>query len=361
MPEVVKNFLCTVKNFLLYSGLQKDEIDDISEDIHKINNKILMVFAIVVSVALCFMITISYINPTMARYRMAYVFSLCYGIFLAFAVLRVGKRNVYATRFLTYLTMFIFLLYGMSIGLVISPEDQSVTFMVMIVFVPTLFIDKPIYTCTFMTFFVGLYIVLAYICKNPAVIVADVTNAGIYGALGLINSSIINVGKMRNLYNMHILSHVSRFDMLTKMNNRNAFEAAVKEYGSRCNSAIACVYIDVNGLHELNNTYGHERGDEMLKYIASCVKKYFGEDDTFRIGGDEFVVFTTDLGVVQTDDLLRSLKIDVANEGYHIAVGCEVMTKQNLDVDLLIKNAEAKMYENKSQYYKLHGNDRRKR
>lgn len=55
---------------------------------------------------------------------------------------------------------------------------------------------------------------------------------------------------------------------------------------------LACIYIDANGLHEINNARGHLAGDQMLRFIADTLKVSFGEEALYRIGGDEFVVFS---------------------------------------------------------------------
>ena len=50
------------------------------------------------------------------------------------------------------------------------------------------------------------------------------------------------------------------------------------------------VYIDVVGLHEINNHLGHKAGDGMLCAVAGAMQRMFPLADTYRIGGDEFVV-----------------------------------------------------------------------
>ena len=56
-------------------------------------------------------------------------------------------------------------------------------------------------------------------------------------------------------------------------------------------SPAICVYIDANGLHELNNERGHEAGDLMLRFVADSLMEQFPKGSLYRVGGDEFVVF----------------------------------------------------------------------
>ena len=68
-------------------------------------------------------------------------------------------------------------------------------------------------------------------------------------------------------------------------------------------SPAICVYIDANGLHELNNERGHEAGDLMLRFVADSLMEQFPKGSLYRVGGDEFVVFPAPAENAVGDDL----------------------------------------------------------
>ena len=74
---------------------------------------------------------------------------------------------------------------------------------------------------------------------------------------------------------------------LTGLRNRNNYQKALEDYAKFTKGTICCIYIDANGLHELNNSLGHGAGDTMLRFIGTSMKQFFGSSHTFRIGGDE--------------------------------------------------------------------------
>ena len=111
-----------------------------------------------------------------------------------------------------------------------------------------------------------------------------------------------------------------------------------------------CIYIDVNGLHDLNNTCGHNSGDIMLKTIARLIRKSFGFASTYRIGGDEFVVISQGRTEHEIASILHGMQIILDTDNYHISSGY-ALVKQGEHIHQTLVNAEAMMYANKKAYY----------
>ena len=125
-----------------------------------------------------------------------------------------------------------------------------------------------------------------------------------------------------------------------------------------CKSFLACIYIDVNGLHEINKEKGHEFGDKMLKQIALEVKNTLSDEFTYRIGGDEFISFIPDLSIEELEKIIDNMVKRIELENYHVAIGYEVASTRDLCLDALIKKADGKMFDNKTIYYKNNNPDR---
>ena len=145
----------------------------------------------------------------------------------------------------------------------------------------------------------------------------------------------------------------ANIDVLTGLQNRNRYEAYIKELEG-AKEKTTCLYIDANGLHELNNSKGHYAGDQMLRFIADTLKIQFGNEHTYRIGGDEFVVFQADKSEEEMNKCLERFNEALQRNDYHAAVGTCVYGF-GMSVDQLIKNAEKEMYEAKQKYYESIG------
>lgn len=149
-------------------------------------------------------------------------------------------------------------------------------------------------------------------------------------------------------------------DLLTGMYNRNRYETDLPKLPELYRKSIACVYIDANELHELNNSKGHDAGDAMLKAVAEQIRSKFGTGYTYRIGGDEFLAFAMDMEEEQVNLLGRELEQALAEKNFHISVGVQWEAEIS-SVNDLIKGAEKKMYLAKKEYYAQEGHDRRRR
>lgn len=140
-------------------------------------------------------------------------------------------------------------------------------------------------------------------------------------------------------------------DGLTRLRNRFCFENRIKELPSCDYGTISCIYFDADGLHELNNTKGHEAGDNMLRTLALNIVKYWDGENSFRIGGDEFIVFLYDYDSRQLVEEVDALRENIRKAGYSVSVGYTVTTVKDLNIENVIRTAENLMYYEKKKYY----------
>lgn len=170
----------------------------------------------------------------------------------------------------------------------------------------------------------------------------------------------VTKNSIENLRNQIQIIHMSVYDSLTGLLNRNSYETNLPAYMNACKKSISCIYIDANGLHELNDYLGHAAGDKMLRSIAEVIKDNFGSEDTFRIGGDEFVAFAKDVDEKEVEKRVNRIKEDIHQQGYQISIGVAFATDFD-DMDRLVRTAEQRMYEEKVRFYSEEGINRVKR
>ena len=141
----------------------------------------------------------------------------------------------------------------------------------------------------------------------------------------------------------------ANMDVLTGLQNRNRFETYLEKLeGTK--DRLVCIYVDANGLHELNNSKGHFAGDQMLRFIADTLKVYFDADHIYRVGGDEFIVLQKDMSDIEVKSHLMSFSDALDRNDYHAAIGTSTYSS-DMTTDALIKTAETEMYKAKKRYY----------
>ena len=128
-----------------------------------------------------------------------------------------------------------------------------------------------------------------------------------------------------------------------------------------CREHLCCIFVDVNGLHELNNSQGHEAGDHMLRSVADEIRTRFHTSYTYRVGGDEFVIFVCDEPEHETRQHVQKMADTLKSKGYFISAGCAWAHVPIDNIESLIKTAEKRMYSQKQEYYRDPANDRRAR
>ena len=164
----------------------------------------------------------------------------------------------------------------------------------------------------------------------------------------------------RNTRSYRRIKEQGERDLLLGVYNRNRYELDRGLLEGTELGTFACVYIDVNGLHELNNASGHEAGDRMLQRVAEKILEKFGEEHSYRIGGDEFVVFVQDEAEEAVLRLSRELEEELKEDQIDVSVGIQ-WEQSPPSLDAVVKAAEEKMYAAKRAYYEQAVHDRRGR
>lgn len=138
-------------------------------------------------------------------------------------------------------------------------------------------------------------------------------------------------------------------DPLTGLGNRNAYLTARKGFADSPASHVGIAFIDLNGLKRINDTYGHEKGDEFIQGMSRIFARHFRSSDIFRIGGDEFVFVCNnireDIFLHKLDSMRR--ECEAAYPG-GLALG-QLWQASVSDLDALIQQADERMYQEKKR------------
>lgn len=344
----------TLRNLLFYGGVDPEVYRDCREEIWKENREKLFFFLSVSILFLLIALVVCCLVKSLTAGFVIYLVGLavCFGLICA-------VQNFPDNHMVTALSADVFMgmlyLMGIYLGTIAYPNEPAICFHVFAVLLPMLFTRPAIGNILRTALYEGIFIGCVFWFKTPDVLALDLLSAFLFGAAACVLSTYYVRALTDNVVARRKLKVIAETDLNTQIPNRNAYENHMQDYPLRCANTLSCVYVDVNGLHELNNTKGHDAGDVMLKTVAQEMVKTFGIKDSYRIGGDEFVAFVVDEDPRMVRERMRALEANVEADGYSVAVGCATCSAGGIQMEALIKQAETRMYDAKNEYYRKRG------
>jgi len=161
------------------------------------------------------------------------------------------------------------------------------------------------------------------------------------------------------------LNDLAYADALTSVHNKGAFDIYVRNLQQKLDdpgdeeTEFAVCMFDCNDLKEINDQFGHEKGDQYLKGASKLICDVFAHSPVFRIGGDEFVAFLLNKDYRSREDLCEQFdeacyeKMNASSDLWkqiNVAWGMAVYDpKEDKTVDEVVRRADKFMYENKRQ------------
>lgn len=145
------------------------------------------------------------------------------------------------------------------------------------------------------------------------------------------------------------LRSISLHDSLTGLGNRNAYQAVRKRLAEDKIGNRGVIYVDLNNLKYINDTCGHEKGDEYITSMSHIFSKHFRSSDIFRIGGDEFVFLCPNIAQDMFHKKIRNMRIECEHKhpgSLSLGALWEVAPP---NVEVMIRECDRRMYQEKKK------------
>ncbi|WP_051507397.1 GGDEF domain-containing protein [Saccharibacillus sacchari] len=193
----------------------------------------------------------------------------------------------------------------------------------------------------------------ALLAEGPAALLAATVSQNLfsisaYMTMMLANTGFVLLAKQKSDDELFRLASV---DDLTQIWNRRTFiykaEAVLDQYAKR-RLPVSFLLFDIDGFKSINDTYGHDIGDRVLREMSAVVSKQLGPHDLFgRYGGDEFAILLP--GASRAESTLLAERIRVAAEGsYTLSIGALTFVPEHRsDLDRIYKCCDMALYEAK--------------
>ncbi|HTF96268.1 MAG TPA: EAL domain-containing protein [Cellvibrio sp.] len=158
------------------------------------------------------------------------------------------------------------------------------------------------------------------------------------------------------------LTRLAHYDPLTDVPNRILFRDRLEHainLAERDNNSFTLMFIDLNGFKQVNDNFGHDAGDAIIRICAerlnACLRR---SDSVARMGGDEFTLLlqkianNTDVAHI-AEKVIRAIEMPADINGHEVVVGCSIgiaiYPQAGRDADTLLKHADMAMYRAKQE------------
>ena len=173
----------------------------------------------------------------------------------------------------------------------------------------------------------------------------------IIGIVGLINDvteKVLFAEKLKEL---------SSFDSLTHLYNRSTGVEIIEKNLKNVSKPCSFLMMDLNSFKEINDTYGHQMGDVVLKEFSNAIRQCLSEEDVaMRLGGDEFIVFLSDtkeepdviVFINKLTEKMNAIKIEGFDRKLTASIGVTVV-REPATFDELYNITDKAMYRSKDE------------
>lgn len=359
----------TLGKLLFTGGIDESDFRKIEPNIQRSNYDMLRIVIIVTFALFCILTVVSLPNGTIHQYLPLYVF---YTIFLAITYIVVTvlhDKHPAIVLICWYLCGLITSAYAILMGTYMDPTMLGTVFCVFLFAYPMLFVDRPIRIILLLVVSTAGFCVCTHLTKEPHIAATDTVNALSFFFL----SSIVNTGMMR----IRIREQEQRCfiesqrdtDYLTGLMRKSAFAGQVESRLNYSASGGYFIIIDLDNFKRVNDKYGHEVGDTIIRQAARCINTCF---DSYslkgRFGGDEFVVFTNNADECEDVEVClnklmemmpKETELPDKNDLIQCSAGITTVSPAEKDYSTIFRQADAALYtakregKNRFCYYKI--------
>jgi diguanylate cyclase (GGDEF)-like protein len=364
--------LSKIKDELLFAGVFRNNNEKVRKDILEDNRKAAIFWATVQIIFWFFSLIMSRFDLEYTNCLPVYIIVLVIcsvSLFLALYVCPKRLRLVPAVAMALNIA-----LLGAGLGItVLKPHLRSAVIFCTLLIVPVSYVTDTLSTLVLILLDFLMLLITGSSRMDPDIFRWTVTFFIIFGSVGILMGHFINKTRFERyvfaesaMQLAELQTRYAYYDQMTGLQNRRAYSEKVEQLSKQLPVPCTVVMADINGLKEANDTLGHEAGDELIIGSAECLRKSFdGIDTVYRLGGDEFTVIMERPETEAKKCLERMEKICADWKGQFIS-GISISygsasTEEFSDLDSLLKAADLRMYEYKSNFYQSSGKERRKR
>ena len=351
------NLLRVLRNYYFYCGIEKDEYKAIKKDAYISNYEIWKFLHFLMLATFGILYIASMFITLLESNRNYYLFAFAYSA-VAIALFFLLKKDSIAAQLLIYLSISILFLFGGFLSKN-NPTSIGTTFIVFLLLMPMFMIDKPFFMTIELCSASTIFLIWMHGVKPHDVWLSDLVDIVIFTIVGNFLNIIANSIRIKEFVLKREISRQKDTDELTGLKNKGALTREINAFLTDKAADKGILFVmDVDRFKSINDTYGHDVGDNVIVQLANYLAVRFPTKEiTGRFGGDEFIVF-----IKHTDDLATACSIAndvVSGVSEHvslpdpkqqvvISIGIAIYRGQERNYSELFNKADTALYQAKA-------------
>ena len=345
-----------IRNYICYCGIEKEEFKKIKKEAYISNFKIWRILHILMASIFAVLFIASLFNTLLAINRIFYLVIFLYSLAAAISFFFIRKDSIIA-QLIIYLSIGMLFLFGCSITQN-KPNIPATTFIVLLLITPMFMIDKPYFMMLVLTIASVVFLVWMSYIKPYDIWLYDAINIIIYGIVGMVIHIVANAIRIKEFVLTRIINIQKDVDDLSGLMNRGALIRSINDYllDNDCKQGIM-ILLDIDKFKAVNDSYGHDIGDHVLKQLSEFLKYKFENDEIIgRFGGDEFIIFIKDTNDKEYASMMAKTIINgshdyvkfLNNERISVSLGIAIYQGDEKNFTEIFKKADIALYKAKA-------------
>ncbi len=286
-----------IRNYFFYCGIEKDEYNAIKKDAYVSNFEVWKILHFLMAVLFGVLLACSLHYELLKENTLIYAPMFVYSL-IAIVLFFILKKDSIIAQFLIYLSMSVLFLFGCVLSMN-RPGIPAVSFIAFLLIMPMIMIDKPFFMAIELSAASAIFLIWSYSVKSYDVWIIDFANVIPFTVVGIFLNVIANSLRIREFILTRKINIQKDTDDLTGLNNKGALTSEINQFLADKSTDKGLLFMmDIDRFKSINDTYGHDVGDDVIRQLGSFLDKMFTDDEIVgRFGGDEFIAF-----VKNTDD-----------------------------------------------------------
>lgn len=350
-------YLRIIRNYFFYCGIEKDEYNAIKRDAYISNFEVwrilhFLMAAVFGALYIC-SLRFSMLKSNSLLYLLAFVYSVI-GIVLLFKL----KKDSIIAQLLIYLSISLLFLFGCLIS-VNKPNIPAVAFIAFLLITPMFMIDKPFFMAIELGVASTVYLLWSHGIKQYDIWRIDLGNVLVFTVVGIFLNVIDNSIRIKEFVLTRKINIQKDTDELTGLKNKGAMTREINQFLSDGSADKGLLFVmDIDKFKSINDTFGHDIGDDVLRQMGSFLDETFNSDDIIgRFGGDEFIAFIRNNDDPEaarqiadriTEEVPEKVVLENGMQKINISVGIAIYHGEENNYSELFKKADIALYDAKA-------------